>query len=203
MLDDAPVSAELEPVMTAPVLRRIRLAAIAAGHLALFSTVALAQSSSPPPIPGSTGSIVPDGKGDGATDAIGAATGKVIDGARHVLHPGSKDESGKETDPLSLLALGTKVVVRQGDATRALPQEDPARADAKTTEGTVIELDRRTRVIVLRLADRTTERLRLDESSAPAKNPDAAATKDTEEKVTLSYTDTNGGKARHVFKKVP
>jgi hypothetical protein len=189
--------------MTAPAFRRIGLAAIAAAHLVLFTTAALAQSSSPPPIPGSTGSITPDGKGDGATDAIGAATGKVLEGAKRVLRPGSKEETGKESDPLALLALGTKVVRREGDVTRALPQDDASVAEAKTTEGTVIELDRRTRVIVLRLADRTTERLRLDESSAPDKSQDASASKGPEEKVTLSYTDSSGAKTRHVFKKVP
>src|SRR5262245_57353344 len=125
MLEDASQPyAPLEYVMTGPTFRRLRVAVIATGQALLFTTALLAQSSSPPPIPGSTGASVPDGKGDGATDAIGAATGKVIEGTKKILRPGGKEEK-QETDPLKALELGTKVVIREGDA--------PARAAQSVT----------------------------------------------------------------------
>jgi hypothetical protein len=187
--------------MTGPTLRRLRVAFIATGQVALFTTALLAQSSSPPPIPGSTGSIVPDGKGDGATTAIGAGAGKVVEGAKKVLRPGSKEDK-QETDPLKALELGTKVVVREGDAAaRAAQSVTSTRFDDK--EGSVIEIDRRARTVVVRLAaDRTTERLRLDESRSDDKTQDARDSQQTGDKVTLSYTDANGTRTTTAFRKI-
>jgi hypothetical protein len=184
--------------MTTPTLRRIGLAVAAAGQLVMFTTPVLAQQG--PPITGVTGSVVPDGKGDGATTAIGAGAGKVIEGTKKILHPGGKEDKQKDVDPLATLELGTKVVIHPGDL--AAQQNASSRTEDKSTEGTVIELDHKTRVIVLRLAaDRTTQRLRLDE--AQTQSQDARPAPDAGDKVTLSYTDTNGDRAQHVFRIVP
>lgn len=188
--------------MTGPtMLRQLRIAILATGQVVLFTAALAAQSSSPPPIPGSTGAIVPDGKGDGATTAIGAGAGKVVEGAKKVIRPGAKEEK-QETDPLKLVELGTKVVLREGDgATRAAQSVTSSRFDDK--EGTVIEIDRRARTVVVRLAaDRTTQRLRLDETRSDDKNQDARDSQQTGDKVTLSYTDTNGTRATTAFRKI-
>ena len=75
--------------------------------------------------------------------------------------------------------------------------------DQKTTEGTVIEIDRRTRVIVVRLVDRTTEKLRLDAAAGHDPDRDVNATQAPSGTVSLSYTDASGDKVVLSFRKVP
>jgi len=178
--------------------------AITAGTVVLFAAVVVAQGR--PPVPGATGVIVPEGGGDGATDAI-------IEGTRHILGAlgsiGGKNEP--TTDPLKALALGATVVVRYNANVAAPSQATEGQAAAPSqstegqaplvTEGRVIELDRRTGVVVVRLADRKTERLRLAESKERSAAAAGDTTKEPGDLISLSYVDANGDRVVILFKK--
>jgi len=165
--------------------------AITAGTVVLFAVVAVAQGR--PPIPGATGVIVPEGGGNGAT--------AIIEGTRHILGAlgsiGGKNEP--TTDPLKALALGATVVVRY-NANVAAASEATEGQPPLVTEGRVIELDRKTGVVVVRLADRTTERLRV-ESKERSSTPSADTTKEAGETISLSYVDANGDRVVILFRK--
>ena len=173
--------------------------AITAGTVVLFAVVMVAQGR--PPIPGATGVIVPEGGGDGATDAI-------IEGTRHVLGAlgsiGGKNES--TTDPLKALTLGATVAVRY-NANVAAASEVTERQPPLVTEGRVIELDRKSGVVVVRLADRTTERLRVVDSKerSSAQSGDTTKSEDTTKEaggtISLSYVDANGDRVVILFRK--
>jgi hypothetical protein len=174
--------------------------AITAGTAVLFAVVLFAVgivAQGRPPIPGATGVIVPEGAGDGATDAI-------IEGTRHILGAlgsiGGKNES--TTDPLKALALGATVVVRY-NASVAAGSEVTEGQPPLVTEGRVIELDRRTGVVVVRLADRTTERLRVVDSKERSSAPSGGTTKEASETISLSYVDANGDRVVILFRKAP
>jgi hypothetical protein len=80
---------------------------------------------------------------------------------------------------LAGMVEGNRVVLR-----------DPAKADdeAATTEGVVVDVNRKRNQITIRLADKKTETLRL--------SPDASAD------VVVSYTDNAGKKIARDFKRV-
>jgi hypothetical protein len=179
--------------MTTSTLRRVRLAVTTTGPLLLLVTTLVAQSA--PPIPGATGVTKPENNPDGATPAIGAATGKVVKAVKGAL---GKNGKATDVDPLKSMALGTKVAMRPGDA--ALRATGTARDEDKTTEGTVIDINHSTSVIVVRLTDRTTAKLRLDERPADDAGKDASTAK-ASDRVIVSYVDTSGAKAEHVFRK--
>jgi hypothetical protein len=181
--------------MTAHPRRHTARTAIIAVTMVLCAAAAFAQSARPP-IPGATGVIVPEGAGDGATDAI-------IEGTRQVLGAlgslGGRNEPATG-DPLKALELGATVVVRY-NASTAAPSDGSESQAPLVTEGRVIELDRRGGVVVVRLADRTTERLRL----APSRERDPAASggtaKDEGETISLSYVDAKGDRVVILFRK--
>jgi hypothetical protein len=174
--------------MNAPRQRlRARLAAIL-GTAVLFATAASAQTR--PPIPGVTAAEVPEG---GATEAIGAAGRKVVEGTRGLLRAIGLggDDQATIADPFESLKLGAAVAVRSGATARAA--QDPAAG----TEGKVIELDRRSGVIVVRLADKTTQTLRL----LTQRDTSAGAPQETGEVVSVSWIDASGDRIDALFRK--
>ena len=187
--------------MSTHTRHRLARVLVAAGCLLCFASAARAQQG--PPIPGATGVVTPEGGGNGATEAIGAAAGKAVEGTQKLLRGVGigKDEKHKDVDPLEALPLGTKVVVRDV-GTGAANAVHGNEVDQKASEGTVIEIDRRTRIIVVRLADRTTERLRLDEPAGRDPNRDVHATPTASGTVSLSYVDASGDKVVLSFRKV-
>jgi hypothetical protein len=203
MLEEASLEHEdrTEIVMSTHTRHRLVPVLVAAGCLICFAPPALAQQG--PPVPGATGVVTPEGGGNGATDAIGAAAGKAVEGTHKLLRGVGigKDEKHKDVDPLEALPLGTKVVIRYGGgAANAVHDSD---IDQKTTEGTVIDIDRKTRVIVVRLVDRTTEKLRLDAAAGHDPDRDVNATPAASGTVSLSYVDASGDKLVLSFRKVP
>jgi hypothetical protein len=132
-----------------------------------------------PPIHGVTGTMATDAtiRGEGeAGHAIAEGVGRVVDGAKKAL-PGGK---GTRQNPLEGLIEGDRVVLRD-----AANRE----TDASTTEGVVVDINRKRNQITVRLADKKTETLRL-----PA--PDGSAD------VVVSYTDKTGKKIARDFKRV-
>ncbi len=133
--------------------------------------------------------IVPEGGGDGATDAIGAGTRHVIDAVKGVVGGKGEKEKRSEVDAFAALKLGTKVGLRY--------------SETKDTEGTVIELDRQTGVIVVRLADKTTDRLQLEERARRKADGKTPAPSEAIETVAVSYPDANGEKLSQNYRRVP
>ena len=168
---------------------------------ALFSATLLAQTA-PPPIPGATGVVRPENGGDGATTAIGEAAGKVVGALKSVTGNGEKRNA---LDTLNALEPGTKVVIRDPAAVSvdaATPSARTSAPEPKETEGTAIEVDRRTSVIVVRLADRTTQRLRLVQHAKAASSRDGRTTKSSDGTVDVSYLDASGTRILQTFDKV-
>ena len=187
--------------MTAHTQARSRHMAIAAVLVLLTATPLLAQTGQKPTIPGVTGAK--EAPGGGGSDAVWAGVEKAAEGTRKLLGAIGIGKGDSETtaDLLKTLENGATVIVRyyaKGADLRDLSQSEAA----KTTEGRVIELDRRTGVIVVRLADRTTERLRIAERKAGNGTAGAAPTQDSSEIVVVSYVDTNGDRVMIPFRKV-
>ena len=169
---------------------------IAAAAVVLFAATAVAQTR--PPIPGVTGVVVPEGAGDGATDAIAAAAAKAAEGTQKVLRAvGIGKEDASKRDPMAALTVGAMVVL-SFDADVDAGKEPSGSPTERTTEGKIIELDRRAGVILVRLADRTTERLRLakgDERTVAS----GSTPKDAGPPIRVSYVDPNGDKTVVLF----
>ena len=100
---------------------------------------------------------------------------------------------------LPRVAAPSEATASQAAAPSAAPEGQPP----LVTEGRVIELDRRSGVVVVRLADRTTERLRLAESKDRSSTPsaDTTTTKEAGETISLSYVDANGDRVVILFRK--
>jgi hypothetical protein len=184
--------------MSTTTRRRGGQIAIVAGALMLLAAPGLAQTD--PPVPGVTGVIVPEG-GDGGRDAVGAVAEKAAAGTRRIVRAvagvfGGGDKA-TTTDPLKTLELGATVALRYEATAR---QSVTANATPKETEGRVIELDRRKGVVVVRLADRTTERLQLVDTRQREQKEDAAA--DAGDTVIVSYVDPNGDRVQVLFRRV-
>jgi hypothetical protein len=187
-----------EHIMTARKHLPMGRSAITAVAVALFTAAVLGQGN-PPPIPGATGEVIPEKSGDGATTAIVEGTKHVV-GAVKSAFGGKNGDKRTEGPTLDGLQLGTKVVVRtENPSAKSVSGNDQDRAaEPKETEGTVIDIDHRTNVIVIRLAaDRTTEKLKLVASAA---DRDKSATADAGDTVTVSYVDTNGEKVVQTFR---
>jgi len=145
--------------------------------LPLGSRPAIAQTA--PPIHGVTGTIATDATIRGeheAAHAIAEGAGHVVAGAKKIL-PGGK---GTPQNPLDGLIEGSRVVLR--DTTTA-------DRDTATTEGVIVDVNRRRNQITIRLGDKKTETLRVAA-------PDAGAD------VEVSFTDGTGAKVARDFKRV-
>jgi hypothetical protein len=118
---------------------------------ALLMGAAPAAGQTQPPIHGVTGTVATDAtihaEGE-AGHAIAEGVGKVVDGAKKIL-PGGK---GTPQNPLEGLLEGDRVVLRNAAN---------GEGGAVTTEGVVIDINRRRNQITVRVADKKTETLRL------------------------------------------
>ena len=185
--------------MTAHTRVRRRHMVSAAMLVLLSAAPLLAQTG--PPVPGVTGAK--EAPGGGGSDAVWAGVEKAAEGTRKLLAAigVGRNDSEARADLLKTLELGATVVVRY--YAKGADLHDLSRTEAqKTTEGRVIELDRRAGVIVVRLADRTTERLRITDRPAGNPSAEASATQDSSETVIVSYVDTGGDRVLIPFRKV-
>jgi hypothetical protein len=108
-----------------------------------MAAVAAAQGQAPP-IQGVTGTIATDSSREGVKKAAGSAAR----GVKKVLPAGKANAQ----DPLDVLVEGSRVVIQEGHA---------------STEGTVVDVNRKRQQITVRFADKKTATLRvLDRSGA-------------------------------------
>jgi hypothetical protein len=148
--------------------------------LPLSSRTASAQPQPPPPIQGVTGTIATDGTIESehrAAHAVAEGAAKAVDSVKKVL-PGGKSTS---ENPLDDFGEGSRVVLKD---VKAVDSEA-----SPTTEGVVIDINKKRNQITVRLSDKKTQTLRLATPGAP---PD----------VVVSYTGTTGARIAHEFNRV-
>jgi hypothetical protein len=136
---------------------------------------------------------------------VNALVVTTMDGAEHVYHfaKGLVVHGAKGPDALETLRPGVTVVVhyRIEGAEESAEEIDRVADDGlKTAEGIVERLDRRRHEITLRLADGTTETLRLTDRAAGETDASISA---GATRVTVYYSDESGHKVAHFFKKTP
>ena len=196
--------------MTDPRRRKAGVALI--GVAVLLCAAAADAQATRPVIPGATGVLRPEKSGDGATDAIEAVAEKTAEGTRNLIKAmglAGKDDSFR-VESLKSVELGQTVVVRYatspsaGHAAGQEATQSTSSTQAGTTtitEGRVIELDRKKGTVVVRLADKTTERLRIVEGKEREAVQSGDAPQDAAGMVSLSYLDAKGERIVILFRK--
>jgi hypothetical protein len=176
------------------------------GFLLVGSVMLSAQS--PPPV---QGTMALEGTTDKVYAALHVLIIKTMDGVEHMIHY-AKDlvvHGGKAsgTDGLEGLEKGSSVVVHYTIADSEETAQEVDRvggAGLKTTEGTVVRIDRRHMRITISYANGRQETLRLTERAA------GEALRELEEasglggatKVIVYYSEEAGHKVAHYFKAV-
>ena len=170
---------------------RNRLFASLVTSAALLTCGGVAHAQQLPPIPGETGTIVPEGgSGDKANEGAHTIIAGAADGILHLFHrpaqttPGAEDAAAVSPDALKDFRNGTRIVVHYPPV---------ADAEAREMNGVVTRVDREAKTIRIRLADGGEETLQL----APPVEADAAA--DGASDPIVYYTDLNGRRQAHYF----
>jgi hypothetical protein len=191
-----------------PVWRRSGATALTVACLAVGALAgpAAAQSPQGPPISGATGTIALEGSVDSIYQAAGTITVVTADGvtrifraARNlVVHGGGPTP---QNDWLSGLKKGSAVVVHYsgtGDDATAHEIDQVGGAGLKISEGVVTGINRERQEITVRFDAKRTETLKLTDRAARDVGTDVAAGSG---QVRVYYTDTDGQKVAHYFKK--
>ena len=174
--------------------------------VALLAVPALHAGQEPPPV---TGTIALEGTVDQTYKAANTVIVKTVDGVRHLFHlTGKTAVHGSESagaEAFRGLEAGNKVVVHYTpDAARQTALEVDRLDDKglKTKEGVVTRVDREGRKISIRLADGSTQTLRLTDRAAidAGKEVDRAAANTT--RVVVYYADEAGERVAHYFKRI-
>ena len=146
----------------------------------------------------------------GTIQKIDASTRSVVvraaDGTEHTVHVGA----GAAVHGTKIAAQGTfrglkegtDVVVhytRKGTRETALEVDTVGKGGLKTLEGTISELDRATKKLVVRTADGTKETFALTRHATADAGKDIASQTEKATKVTVYYTEQAGHKTAHFF----
>ncbi len=190
------------------IIQRCLAMGVACGA-ALLALPGLHAGQERPPIAGVNGTIALEGTVDQEYKAANAVMVKTMDGVRHLFHltgktvvHGSESAGGED---LRGLHDGTAVVVHYAtDAGKQTALEVDRLDDQglKTIEGMVTRVDRAGRKISIRLADGSTQTLRLTERAAidAGNDVDRAAVDAT--RVVVYYADEAGQRVAHYFKRI-
>jgi hypothetical protein len=176
---------------------------------ALLALPALHAEQQVPPINGITGTIALEGTVDQTSQAGKTLMVKTVDGLRHLFHLTGKTAvhvgDSASAEALRGLEAGSRVVVHYTANAGEETALEVDRLDAKglkTVEGVVTRVDRVGREMSIRLADGSTQTLRLTERAATDVGRDVdQATADTT-RVVVYYADEAGQRVAHYFKRV-
>jgi hypothetical protein len=159
----------------------------------------------PPPIQGVTGTIALEGTVDQTSDAGKTVIVKTVDGIRHLFHVTEKTvvhgTATPDADALHGLEAGSRIVVHYAAKAGRQTALEVDRVDTrglKTLEGVVTRVDRAGRQLSIRLADGTTQTLRLTDRAATDVGHDV----DSAASVVVYYADEAGRQVAHYFKRV-
>jgi hypothetical protein len=190
------------------ISRRYLTAAFGCGAV-LLALPALHAGQEPPPISGITGTVALEGTVDQTYKAANTVIVKTVDGVRHLFHlTGKTAVHGTESAAVEAfrgLETGTAVVVHYTADTVEETAFEVDRVDdkgLKTIRGVVTRVDRAGQTISIRLADGSTQTLRLTDRAAmdAGKEVDRAAANTT--RVVVYYADEAGERVAHYFKRI-
>ncbi len=161
------------------------------------------------PVQGVTGTIATEGTIQDIDEAGHKILVKAADGIERLFHLGGRstvhggDPAGDET--LRALKKGTHVVVHYTKNGDTLTAEEIDRLDAeglKQMEGKVTSVNRSKRTISIKLANGTTQVLRLSERAAADVGTDVDRTSDGTATIIVYYNNEAGQPVVHYFKRV-
>jgi hypothetical protein len=166
---------------------------------AFFAMNVCAAAAQHVPIHGLTGSIALQGNVDKIYDGVETVVVKAIDGTEHVLHV-TKDTKVHGSAALATLQRGTPVVVHYTvkGGSQSTDEIDAIGPDGlKSTEGTVMGIDRVRKTITVKYAGGSVETLRLTHHAATeGETPTVKGNR-----VVVYYADESGQKVAHYFKR--
>ena len=174
--------------------------------VALLALPALHAGQELPPV---GGTVALEGTVDQTYKAANTVIVKTVDGVRHLFHlTGKTSVHGSEAagaEALRGLETGSTVVVHyvaDAEESTALEVDRLDDKGLKTMKGVVTRVDRAGRTIAIRLADGSTETLRLTDRAAMdvGKDVDRAAADTTS--VIVYYADEAGVRVAHYFKRI-
>jgi hypothetical protein len=160
------------------------------------------------PISGVTGTTALQGNVDSLYDGASKIVVKTADGIQHLLHitKGTSVHDANGDRELRDIHAGTPVVVHYtmvGAEASAQEIDDISASGLKTTEGVVTKVDRKNKTIALRLANGSTQTLRLSDRAAADDGREIAADGAGQARVIVYYGEEHGQKVAHYFTKVP
>ena len=170
---------------------------------------ALRAEQQPPPIDGVTGTIAVEGTVDQTSEAGKTVIVKTVDGIRHLFRVTEKTTvhggAAAGADTFNGLEAGSRILVHYTAKAGQETALEVDRLDAKglkTMEGVVTRVDRGGRELSIRLADGSTQTLRLTDRAATdvGRDVDSAAADAT--RVVVYYADDAGEQVAHYFKRV-
>ena len=193
----------MKPINSSPFL-----AALFVSMAGILGGAAHAAAQEPPPIDGVTGTVALEGTVVQEHAAANTVIVKTVDGVEHLFHF-TKDllvhgGKGSGVDALQGLRDGTTVAVHYtvvgGDA--AVLELDQISDDGlSVTEGTVIRIDRGRKQITIRFDNGKAEVFQLTERAASGVGKEIDRAPDGTARVTVYYTDEDGHRVAHFFKK--
>jgi hypothetical protein len=176
---------------------------------ALLASPVMRAEQTPPPINGVTGTIALEGTVEQTSDAGKTVIVKTVDGIRHLFGVTEKTavhgSAAAGDDTLSGLETGSRVVVhyngKAGQQT-ALEVDRLGAKGLKTMEGVVSRVDRVGREMTIRLADGSTQTLRLTVRTATDVGRDVDSSAAGATRVVVYYADESGHQVAHYFRKI-
>jgi hypothetical protein len=176
---------------------------------ALLAWPVLHAAQQPPPIDGVTGTIALEGTVDRTSEAGKTVIVKTVDGIRHLFHMTGETaihgSAAAAADTLSGLEAGSRIVVHY---TANAGQQTAVEVDRldhrglKTVEGVVSRVDRAGREMSIRLADGSTQTLRLTVRAATDGGRDVDSAAADAARVVVYYADESGQQVAHYFKRI-
>lgn len=172
----------------------------------LFGLPTLRAAQEPPPV---TGTIALEGAINKTYAAANTLIVKATDGVEHLFHVTKRTvvHGAKDTGDAALSGLteGSRVVVHytaEGEEKAAVEIDRIDEHGLQAMEGAVTRVDREGKKLSIRLANGSTETLRLSERAASNvdKNVDRAV--DDSAQVLVYYTDEAGNRVVHYFKRI-
>jgi len=136
---------------------------------------------------------------------------KLADGTVHTFHftertavHGVKDTAAGAADVFHGLRVGTQVAVHytaRGTTATALEIDNIGKDGLKSTDATVVRIDRGARMLAVKTADGAEETYHLTGSAAQDAGKDIGAGSEKSARVTIYYTEEAGHKVAHFFKR--
>lgn len=144
-------------------------------------------------------------------DAAKTIVVKLADGTEHTFHfvkattvHGAQETAEGAKDAFHGLKEGSEVAVHytaKGSVETAEEVDHIGKDGLKSTEATVIHIDRGAKTLAVKTADGTEDTYRMTNSAARDAGKDIAAGTEKSAKVTVYYTEEAGHKVAHFFKK--